>query len=74
MKNLVLRTYTALAALVATLCCTSLPALAAAPVTGDERGQMMGIVVAVLVVSVILIVVFAVLGTKKGGKGKKKGK
>lgn len=70
MKKQLMKIYTSLAATLAAVMGLAPPALAASPVTGDERGQMMGVVIALLIISLILIVGFLVLSAK--GKGKKK--
>jgi len=67
MKNIFLRLYGALTAFLLTVLLTAVPVLADNPMTGDERGQMLGLVMILLAVSVVLIIVFAILG-KKGKK------
>ena len=53
-----------------TLCTMQVPALAAAPVTGDQRGQNMGLIIGILVVSLVVIVIVLAVGGKKKNKKK----
>lgn len=64
MKSILIAIYSAVLAVVA-LC---VPVFAANPATGDNRGQMMGIVIGVGAVALIAVIIMAALGGKKKKK------
>jgi len=47
----------------------ALPAFAANPLTGDERGSLLTFIIPLLIISLVLIIVFAVMSAKKGKGG-----
>jgi len=68
MKKQLFHIYSRISPALAAVCGLTMQALALSPNTGDQRGQTMGIFVAVLVVSAVVIAVMLALGGKKKGK------
>lgn len=71
MKRYGLRIFTLMMS-IAALCMMQVPALAAAPVTGDQRGQNMGVMIGLLIASLVVIVIVLAVGGKKKNKKNKK--
>ncbi len=65
MKKQLLRVYTAVVSFVTAMILMTVPALAAVPLTGDERGQRMGLIIGLLVVSAIVVVGVLIFTGKK---------